>query len=184
MQNFLDKPLFKNIAKILGALAIAILLIWGIILIDTNYNRRSLQFPYPSNLVKAKTLNKYFCKTIAGARIEALAKNNFKIKKGIHAEVFKARDKFSVEIEADKLYLIRKSFFKSGDGKRGTLFAIIYNDEHKLLAIDSGYMIGPLANVFAFNKDTGIATLTKIATNDVFTNNPGTQSYCLKCDPR
>ncbi|MFA5271158.1 MAG: hypothetical protein WC412_02305 [Candidatus Omnitrophota bacterium] len=176
--------MLKNIAKILGALAVIILLIWAIIIIDTNYNRRSLQFPYPSNLVKANTINKYFCKTIVGTRIEAIAKNNFTIKKGVHAEVFKARDKFFVEIEADKLYLARKSFFKSNDSKKGNLFAIIYNDEHKLLAIDSGYMLGPGATLFAFNKDTGIATLTKVSTNDVFTNNPGTQSYCLKCDAR
>lgn len=176
--------MLKNIFKILGVLAIIILLIWGVILIDINYNRRSLHFPYPSNTVKAKTLNKYFCKTIAGTRIEATAKNTFSIKKGIHAEVFKARDKFYIEIEADKLYLARKSFFKSNDNKKGDLFAIIYNDEHKLLAIDSGYMLGPGATLFAFNKDTGVATLTKITTNDIFTNNPGAQSYCLKCDPK
>lgn len=176
--------MLKNIFKILGVLAIIILLIWSIILIDTNYNRRTLQFPYPSIGTKVKSSNKYFCKTVVGTRIEALAKNTFTIKKGIHAEVFKARDKFSVEIEADKLYLARRSFFKSSDSKKGNLFAIIYNDEHKLLAIDSGYMLGPVATLFAFNKDTGIASLTKIATNDIFTSNPGTQSYCLKCDPR
>lgn len=176
--------MLKNILKILGVLLLIIFLIWGVILIDTNYNRRSLQFPYPSNIVKAKTLNKYFCKTIVGTRIEATAKNTFTIKKGIHAEVFKARDKFSVETQADKLYLARRSFFKSSDSKKSNLFAIIYNDEHKLLAIDSGYMLGPGATLFAFNKDTGIATLTKVTTNDIFTNNPGTQSYCLKCDPK
>lgn len=176
--------MFKNIVKLIGALLIIILLIWGIILIDTNYNRRTLQFPYPSIGTKVKSSNKYFCKSVAGTRIDATAKNTFNIKKGIHAEVFKARDKFSIETEADKLYLLRKSFFKSSGNKKGDLFAIIYNDEHKLLAIDSGYMLGPIAAIFALNKDTGIASLTKIATNDVFTNNPGTQSYCLKCDPR
>jgi len=176
--------MLKNIAKLIGALIIVILLIWVVILIDTNYNRRTLQFPYPSIGTKVKSSNKYFCKTVVGTRIEALAKNTFNIKKGIHAEVFKARDMFSIEIEADKLYLLRKSFFKSSNNKKGNLFAIIYNDEHKLLAIDSGYMLGPGATLFAFNKDTGIASLTKITTNDVFTNNPGTQSYCLKCDPK
>ncbi|MFA6281083.1 MAG: hypothetical protein WCY05_01110 [Candidatus Omnitrophota bacterium] len=176
--------MFKNIAKLIGALIIIILLIWGIILVDTNYNRRTLQFPYPSIGSKIKSSNKYFCKAVAGTRIDATAKKTFGIKKGIHAEVFKARDKFYIETEADKLYLARKTFFKSNGGKKGELFAIIYNDEHKLLAIDSGYMLGPGASIFAFNKDTGIATLSKITTNDVFTNNPGTQSYCLKCDPR
>lgn len=170
--------------KIVTALAIIVLLIWLLILADKNYNQKTLHFPYPSNSAKAKISNKYFCKTIAGTRIEATAKNTFSIKKGIHAEAFKARDKFFIEIEADKLYLLRKSFFKSNDGKKGNLFAIIYNDEHKLLAIDSGYMLGPGAALFAFNKDTGVATLTKITTNDIFTNNPGTQSYCLKCDSR
>ena len=174
----------RNIIKIIAALVLVILLIWGIVLIDTNYNRRTLQFPYPSIGTKTKSSNKYFCKAIVGTRIEAPAKNSFTIKKGIHAEAFKARDRFFIEIEADKLYLARKSLFKSTVGKKGDLFAIIYNDEHKLLAIDSGYMLGPAATLFAFNKDTGIATLTKIVTNDIFTNNPGTQSYCLKCDPR
>ena len=176
--------MLKNILKILGVLLIVVFLIWGIVIIDTNYNRRTLHFPYPLIGSKIKNTNKYFCKTIVGTRIEATAKNTFNIKKGIHAETFKARDKFFIEIEADKLYLLRKSFFKSNDGKKGNLFAIIYNDEHKLLAIDSGYMLGPGAALFAFNKDTGVATLTKITTNDIFTNNPGTQSYCLKCDPR
>lgn len=176
--------MLKNISKISAVLIIIILIIWGIVLIDINYSQRLLRFPYPLASAKARNAAKYFCKAIAGTRIDATAKNTFNIKKGIYAESFKARDRFFMEIDADKLYLIRKTFFKSYGNKKGDLFAIIYNDEHRLMAIDSGYLLGPVATIIVFDKDTGIADLTKISTNNVFTNNPGTESYCLKCDPR
>jgi hypothetical protein len=166
-----------NKALILVILIIMVIFIWE------SSTKKVLELPYPQVFTQEGIKNKYFCEALLGTMIMAPAENIGKIKKGVKGEVFKGTDKISIEIRGDKLHFLTRASFEAGDAADENPWSIIYNDKHTVLAVDA-IEKNLIVNVFALNKDTGIANWTKLRSADIITGNPDGQSYCLKCEPR
>ncbi len=145
--------------------------------------QKVLEIPYPY-IFKSETIpNKYCCETSVGTDLDAAVQYVGGIKYDVRGKVFKATDKLSIEFKDDKLYCLTKASFEAGDSRDENPFNIIYNDEHKVLAIDE-IDANLIVNVFTLNKDTGIGNWAKIRADGFLTGNPDSQSYCLKCWPQ
>ncbi len=159
------------------------LVIVGSMIIWNNSKSKSINLPYPYIYASQGSNARYYCEALLGTFIHSPSKNLGLIKKGIHAEVFKATDKISIKIEGNKMLFLTYASFEAGDTANENPYNIIYNDAHKILAIDQ-IESNLIVSIFTLNKDTGIANWSKIKPNGLFTGNPDSQSYCLKCEPR
>jgi hypothetical protein len=172
----------KRFKRILTSLFFVSLIFMGVSIYKSS-KEKVLEFPYPFILKLEGVHSKYYCEALLGTTIMSPAMTIGDIKKGVQGKVFKGTDKLSIEIKDDKLYFLTKASFEAGDSRDENPFTIIYNDEHKVLAIDK-IDESLIVNVFTLNKDTGVANWAKIRNEGFLTGNPDTQSYCLKCEPR
>lgn len=170
--------------KIEILLAVLLVFLSGFILY-INMNEKVLKFPHPYILNMGTNATKYSCDAIVGSRIEAVSKGDHINKKiGVLGKLFKGTDKIIIEIKGNKLHFLTRASFEAGDSIDSNPFNIVYNNNHQLLAIDVDNIgVGVTANVFALNKDTGIAVWSKTQLQEFFTKNPNSQSYCLACNP-
>jgi len=148
-------------------------------------SQKVLEFPYPSKLAIDFQANNFFCKAIVGSRLEAAPKKVGNVKKGVRGQLFKGTDRLAIEIDGDDLHLLTRASFDAGQPRDDSPFTIIQHSNNQIVAYDIDDSItGKVIHIFSLNTKTGIAVWTKQRSNDILTQNPDVQSYCLRCEIR
>ena len=176
-----------------SVLIVIFIFLWNIQFIERNLvckenkSIKTIRVPYPNVYFskEAKISKSYYCTGLVSSTIEALKKDIVSEKSGVVGTVSIPSDEVSIEIEDKKLFVLSKASFKQGV-TRGTPFDIISDDGNKLLATfnTDGVFSGQVVNIFALNRENGIAIWTRTRLDGFITGNPDVYSICFKCEPR